>query len=255
MAFTFVPGRQINMREETIHHIQQIIEAAILASGKPLSIDRLIDLFAEGERPPRQVFEHALIRLEKACEDRAYSLQKVASGYRFQIRQTYAPWVSRLFEEKPQRYSRALLETLALIVYRQPITRGEIEEIRGVAVSSNIVRTLMEREWIRVVGHKDVPGRPAMYATTRQFLDYFSLTGLSQMPPLSDIRDIDEIGREVEQKMQAEIQFEPSQEEPATSEAGNDPEANATDATTTDATTPETTTADITTPQDNRHGS
>ena len=113
-----------------------------------------------------------------------------------------------MFEEKPQRYSRALLETLALIAYRQPITRGEIEDIRGVTVSSNIIRTLLEREWVRVVGHRDVPGRPAMYATTKQFLDYFNLTGLDQMPPLNEVRDLEEIGREIEKNMQAEIEFE-----------------------------------------------
>ncbi|MEQ5833544.1 SMC-Scp complex subunit ScpB [Marinobacter sp. NFXS9] len=196
------------MSEEQIRRIQMIIEAALLAAGKPLNLDQLRELFSEEERPARQVMEHALSQLEQACEDRSYTLCKVSSGYRFQIREDYARWVGRLFEEKPQRYSRALLETLALIAYRQPITRGEIEDIRGVTVSSNIIRTLMEREWVRVVGHKDVPGRPAMYATTRQFLDYFNMTSLEQLPPLSEIRDLEEIGREVEQKIQAEIQFD-----------------------------------------------
>lgn len=196
------------MNEEHLLRIQAIAEAALLAAGKPLSLDQLRDLFSEEERPARQVMEHVMVQLESACEGRGFELRKVASGYRLQVREEFAPWIGRLFEEKPQRYSRALLETLALIAYRQPITRGEIEDIRGVTVSSNIIRTLLEREWVRVVGHRDVPGRPAMYATTRQFLDYFNLTGLDQLPPLSEIRDLEEIGREIEQNMQGEIEFE-----------------------------------------------
>ena len=196
------------MNEEHLLRIQAIAEAALLAAGKPLSLDQLRDLFSEEERPARQVMEHVMVLLENACEGRGFELKKVASGYRLQVRQEYAPWVGQLFEEKPQRYSRALLETLALIAYRQPITRGEIEDIRGVTVSSNIIRTLLEREWVRVVGHRDVPGRPAMYATTKQFLDYFNLAGLDQMPPLSEVRDLEEIGREIEKNIQAEIEFE-----------------------------------------------
>lgn len=196
------------MTEEQILHLQAIVEAALLAAGKPLSLERLRELFAEEERPTRQIMEHVMSRLEAACEGRGFELKKVASGYRLQVREAFVPWVARLFEEKPQRYSRALLETLALIAYRQPITRGEIEEIRGVTVSSNIIRTLLEREWIRVVGHRDVPGRPAMYATTRQFLDYFNLTSLDQLPPLSDVRDLEEISREIEQNIQHEIELD-----------------------------------------------
>lgn len=196
------------MNEENLRRIQAITEAALLAAGKPLNLDQLRELFDEHERPARQVMEHVMCQLAAACEGRGFELKKVASGYRLQVREEYAPWVGRLFEERPQRYSRALLETLALIAYRQPITRGEIEEIRGVTVSSNIVRTLLEREWVRVVGNRDVPGRPAMYATTRQFLDYFNLTGLDQLPPLSEVRDLEEIGREIEKNMQAEIEFE-----------------------------------------------
>lgn len=199
------------MNEEHLAQIQAIAEAALLAAGKPLSVDQLRELFTDAERPARPVMEHALGLLEKSCEGRGFELKKVASGYRLQVREEFAPWVSRLFEEKPQRYSRALLETLALIAYRQPITRGEIEDIRGVTVSSNIIRTLLEREWVRVVGHRDVPGRPAMYATTKQFLDYFNLTGLDELPALSDVRDLEEIGREIEKNMQGEIQFESSQ--------------------------------------------
>ncbi len=196
------------MNEENLLKIQAITEAALLSAGKPLSLDQLRELFAEEERPARQVMEHVMMMLDSACEGRGFELKHVASGYRLQVREAYAPWVGRLFEEKPQRYSRALLETLALIAYRQPITRSEIEDIRGVTVSSNIIRTLQEREWVRVVGHRDVPGRPAMYATTRQFLDYFNLEGLDQLPPLSEIRDLEEIGREIEKNMQAEIEFE-----------------------------------------------
>lgn len=198
------------MNEENLRKIQAITEAALLAADKPLSLDQIRDLFDETDRPARQVMEHVLVLLDEACEGRGFELKKLASGYRLQVREAYALWVSRLCEEKPQRYSRALLETLALIAYRQPITRSEIEDIRGVSVSSNIMRTLQEREWVRVVGHRDVPGRPAMYATTRQFLDYFNLQGLDQLPPLSDIRDLEEIGREIEKNMQAEIEFESS---------------------------------------------
>ena len=132
------------------------------------------------------------------CEDRGFELQEVASGFRYQVRQSLSPWVGRLWHERPQKYSRALLETLALVAYRQPITRGEIEEIRGVAVSTNIIKTLHEREWIRVVGHRDVPGRPAMYATTRQFLDYFNLKTLDQLPALAEIRDLLSIDGELD---------------------------------------------------------
>ena len=196
------------MNEENLKRVQNVVEAALLSAGRPLSVDQLRELFEEHERPAHQIMEHVLVLLDEACIGRGFELRKVASGYRFQVRQEYATWVSRLFEEKPQRYSRALLETLALIAYRQPITRGEIEDIRGVTVSSNIIRTLQEREWVRIVGHKDVPGRPAMYATTRQFLDYFNLTSLDELPPLAEIRDLEEIGREIEQDIQAEIEFE-----------------------------------------------
>lgn len=198
------------MNEDELLKLQAIVEAALLAAGKPLSLEQLRELFPEDERPIKKTMEHVMALLETACEGRGFELRKVASGFRLQVREEYAPWVARLFEEKPPRYSRALLETLALIAYRQPITRGEIEDIRGVTVSSNIVRTLLEREWVRVVGHRDVPGRPAMYATTRQFLDYFNLSGLDQLPPLSEIRDLEEIGREIEKNMQAEIEFEAS---------------------------------------------
>jgi segregation and condensation protein B len=182
--------------------ITGIIEAVLLTAGKPLTVQQLRDVFDENGRPTYKAVEQALVELEQLCSGRGIELKKVASGYRLQVRESFAPWVARLFEEKPPRYSRALLETLALIGYRQPITRGEIEDIRGVAVSSNIIRTLVEREWVKIVGHREVPGRPAMYATTRQFLDYFNLTSLEQLPPLSDSRDLDAIGREIEKKIE-----------------------------------------------------
>ncbi len=159
-----------------------LLEAFLLASGKPQSMERLYELFEEAERPEPAVFKKALTILAKSCEGRAFELKEVASGYRLQIREKFAPWVGRLWEERPQRYSRAMLETLALIAYRQPITRGEIEDVRGVAVNSQIVKTLLEREWIRVVGYREVPGKPAMFATTKAFLDYFNLKNLDDLP-------------------------------------------------------------------------
>ncbi len=178
--------------------LKQIIEGALLAAGKPLTVKRLSELFEESEpRPGRDEIEAALEDLAADYADRGFEIVEVASGFRIQVRESLAPWVSRLWEEKPQRYSRALLETLALVAYRQPITRGEIEEIRGVAVSTNIMRTLLERDWVRVVGHREVPGRPAMYATTRGFLDYFNLKNLDQLPSLAAIRDLDSISTEL----------------------------------------------------------
>ncbi|MBP6725065.1 MAG: SMC-Scp complex subunit ScpB [Halioglobus sp.] len=175
----------------------QIIEGALLAAGKPLTVAQLGELFEEHERPDNEALRAALDEVAARCDGRGFELQEVASGFRFQVRQALSPWVARLWHERPQKYSRALLETLALVAYRQPITRGEIEEIRGVAVSSNIIKTLHEREWIRVVGHRDVPGRPAMYATTRQFLDYFNLKTLDQLPALADVRDLETLNAEL----------------------------------------------------------
>ncbi|MET0847959.1 MAG: SMC-Scp complex subunit ScpB [Pseudomonas sp.] len=168
-----------------------LLEAFLLASGKPQSLERLFELFEEGERPEPPVFKKALTILAKSCDGRAFELKEVASGYRLQIREKFSPWVGRLWEERPQRYSRAMLETMALIAYRQPITRGEIEDVRGVAVNSNIVKTLLEREWIRVVGYRDVPGKPAMFATTKAFLDHFNLKNLDDLPPLADLRELE----------------------------------------------------------------
>ena len=171
--------------------LASLLEAFMLASGKPQSLERFYELFEEAERPEPAVFKKALTLLGKSCEGRAFELREVASGYRLQVRERYAPWVGRLWEERPQRYSRAMLETLALIAYRQPITRGEIEDIRGVAVNSQIIKTLQEREWIRVVGHRDVPGRPAMLATTKAFLDHFNLKGLDDLPTLAALRELE----------------------------------------------------------------
>lgn len=177
--------------------IKNIIEAALMAAGQPLSIDRLLTLFLDEAQPSRDEIRAALEALTEECAQRGIELKEVGSGFRYQAKQDYAEWVARLWEEKPPRYSRALLETLALIAYRQPITRGEIEDIRGVSVSSNIMKTLLERDWVKVVGHRDVPGKPAMYATTKQFLDYFSLKSLSELPTLAEIRDIDSINAEL----------------------------------------------------------
>jgi segregation and condensation protein B len=179
--------------------LKKIIEGALLAANRPLSLEQLDKLFdGEAARPDRAAIRAALQELSEDCEPRGYELKEVASGFRFQVRETVAPWVSRLWEEKPPRYTRALLETLALIAYRQPITRAEIEEIRGVAVSTHIVKTLTEREWVRVVGHRDVPGRPALFGTTRQFLDYFSLKSLDELPTLADLRDLDKLHPELD---------------------------------------------------------
>ena len=171
--------------------LASLLEAFLLASGKPQSLERLFELFEEGERPEPPVFKKALELLRKSCDGRAFELKEVASGYRLQIREKYSPWVGRLWEERPQRYSRAVLETMALIAYRQPITRGEIEDVRGVAVNSHIVKTLLEREWVRVVGYRDVPGKPAMFATTKGFLDHFNLKSLDELPPLAELRELE----------------------------------------------------------------
>jgi segregation and condensation protein B len=171
--------------------LRQIIEAALLAADEPLSLERLARLFAHGEldsEEGRAQLRSTLEELEADTVGRGYELVRVASGYRFQVRQELSEWIGRLWEERPPRYSRALLETLALIAYRQPVTRGDIEDLRGVAVSQNIMRTLLERDWIRVVGEREAPGRPSLYGTTRAFLDYFNLRSLDQLPPLPEIR-------------------------------------------------------------------
>ena len=193
--------------------IKHIIEAVLLASGKPLTLEQLLGVFGDGEKPERDQLRLAIDGLQEDYADRGIELVQVAGGFRIQVKQDMEPWVSRLTEEKPARYSRALLETLALIAYRQPITRGEIEDIRGVSVSSSIVKTLQEREWVRIVGHRDVPGRPAMYGTTRQFLDYFNLKGLDDLPTLMELRDIDTINAELELMMPGEATQRPEEQD------------------------------------------
>jgi segregation and condensation protein B len=172
------------------HHIRNVIEASLLAAGKPMSINEIGELFDEDGRPDKGQIQTSLEALAADFEDRGIELRETASGWRIQIRQSYAREVSRLWPERPQKYSRALLETLALIAYRQPITRAEIESVRGVAVNPNIVKTLMEREWIRVVGHRDVPGHPELLGTTRSFLDYFGLRTIDELPPLAEIKQM-----------------------------------------------------------------
>jgi segregation and condensation protein B len=180
--------------------LKNIIEAALLAAAKPLTVNQLEKLFEDSEAEPveKDKLREALKELQQEYENKGVELKHVASGYRMQVRQELEPWIARLWEEKPPRYSRALLETLSIIAYRQPITRGEIEDIRGVVVSSNITRTLQEREWIRVVGHRDVPGKPAMFGTTKEFLDYFNLKHLDELPALAELRDLDSIHPELD---------------------------------------------------------
>ena len=173
--------------------LKKIIEAAIFAADRPLNVDRLKQLFQEEERPSGQEIKEQLTQLVADYENRGIALIEVASGYQFQVRELVGPWVGRLWEEKPARYSKALLETIALIAYRQPVTRGEIEEVRGVSVSTHIIKTLLERGWVCVVGQKDVPGRPSMYATTRGFLDYFGLKNLKDLPSMAEIKDLDSL--------------------------------------------------------------
>jgi segregation and condensation protein B len=185
--------------------LKNILEALLLASGEPLSLATIASVFTDEERPGDSEIGKALQELAAEYEERGLELKEVANGYRLQVRQEINPWVSRLWEERPQRYSRALLETLALIAYRQPITRGDIEEVRGVSVRSTIIRTLQEREWIRVIGHRDVPGKPALFGTTKVFLDYFNLMSLDDLPSLAEIMDMG--------SLEPELDLEPVQQE------------------------------------------
>lgn len=173
--------------------IRQIVEAALLAAPQPLTLAQLAGLFPEDEAPPQGSLQQAIDELREACEGRGVELVEVASGFRFQVKASVHAWVARLWTERQAKYTRATLETLALIAYRQPITRGEIEQIRGVAVSTNTIKLLEEREWVRVVGHRDVPGKPALFGTTKAFLDYFGLKSLDELPPLAELKDIPEL--------------------------------------------------------------
>lgn len=192
--------------------LKQIIEAALMAADTALNVDRILQLFEhDDDKPTRDQIKNVIKKLQDECEGRGVELKKIASGFRYQTRTNVQPWVARLWQEKPPRYTRALLETLSLIVYRQPITRGEIEEVRGVSVSSSIIKTLLEREWIKVIGHKEVPGRPALYGSTKKFLDYFNLKTLNELPTLADLTDLDQehpeldLGAPVEDDAQAQL--------------------------------------------------
>lgn len=214
-----------------IEQLKPIIEAALLASTQPMTIPQLLELFGEEDEVGREQVAKALEALAEDCSTgRGVELQEVASGFRYQVRQDVHPWLSRLWTEKPSRYSRALLETLALIAYRQPITRPEIEQIRGVVVSSNIIKTMEEREWIRVVGYRDVPGRPALFGTTRAFLDYFNLKSLDELPPLSEIRDMEDPQMRIDQeplpaRVVRDLPIDPDEANETLVVAGEDTEA------------------------------
>ena len=181
-----------------IEALKTIVEGALLAAGEPLSLNQLNALFPDDEKPGHGPLKEALAALDGELTGRAIELKEVGSGYRLQIRSSLMPVISQLWTEKPPKYSRALLETLAIIAYRQPITRGEIEQIRGVSLSANILRTLQERQWIKVVGHRDVPGRPELLGTSKQFLDYFNLKSLDELPTLAEIKDIDNLEPELQ---------------------------------------------------------
>ena len=180
------------------NHLRNVIEAAMLAAGKPLSVAELVQLFDEDARPATAEMKAALEALASEYEGRGIELRETARGWRISVRAQLAREVSRLWPERPQRYSRALLETIALIAYRQPITRAEIESVRGVAVNPNIVKTLMERNWVRVVGHRDVPGRPELLGTTREFLDYFGLRGIDELPPLAELKSMADLNPQLD---------------------------------------------------------
>ncbi|MCF6190210.1 MAG: SMC-Scp complex subunit ScpB [Cocleimonas sp.] len=182
--------------------LKKILEAILISGDKPLSVEKLLGFFETEDLVNRNDVKEALKDLQTAYESHGFELVETASGFRFQTKEDYKQWVTQHWDEKPAKYSRALLETLALIIYRQPITRAEIEDVRGVAVSSHIIKTLQERDWIRIVGHKEVPGRPALLGTTRQFLDYFNLKSLDEMPSLSEIQDIEKLYPELELKME-----------------------------------------------------
>jgi len=217
--------------------LKNILEAAIMVADEPLSIDRMLSLFNEdaGDPPERQQIRDALESLDEDYADRGIELKQVATGYRMQAKSDVAKWVNRLWTERPPRYTRALLETLAIIAYRQPITRGEIESIRGVSVSSNVIKTLLEREWVKVAGHRDVPGRPAVYASTKHFLSYFNLKSLSELPTLAELRDLDAIAGDLfnepfqvmeDSKSEGQVQGDESEKD-LQSKQENEPEVKA----------------------------
>ncbi|MBX6421692.1 MAG: SMC-Scp complex subunit ScpB [Nevskia sp.] len=219
MSETDIPPR------ETAGRIENVLEALLLAADGPLSLDQLHKLVGEEFGLSRRELRERLARLAERYADDACELKEVASGWRIQIRPEYSAWVGRLWQDKPPRYSRALLETLALIVYRQPITRGEIEDVRGVSVSTNILRTLLDRGWVREVGHKEVPGRPALYGTTPQFLDDFNLKSLDQLPPLPEVKDLDQLEAALARLGQGAVPAQAAQEAVAQESAPEAPSA------------------------------
>ncbi|MDO8596535.1 MAG: SMC-Scp complex subunit ScpB [Sulfuricaulis sp.] len=184
--------------------LKNIIEAALLVAGQPLTIDKMLTMFPAESPPTREEIRDAISQLEEEYAERVVELKQIDRAWRFQTRDKYAPWITRLAEERPARYSRALLETLAIIAYRQPVTRGDIEDVRGVSVSTDIIKTLLGREWIRQVGIRNVPGRPALYGTTREFLEHFNLKSLEELPPLSALRDLDVISNELNLRLDLE---------------------------------------------------
>ena len=179
------------------HKISQVIEAVLLSASRPIDVQEIERVFPEDEKPTREEIRQALQEIEEQCKDRGIELKKVSSGYRLQVRQTLSSYVAKLWEERPQRFSKATLETLALIAYRQPITRGEIEEIRGVTIGTQLMRGLMERGWVKIVGQRDVPGRPSLYSTTKEFLDYFGLQHLRELPELPELPDLQSLDMEL----------------------------------------------------------
>ena len=180
------------------NQLKPILEALFAAADRPLSISQIFDLFSgDVDHPGRDDIKMVIDEIAEQYQPGGLELKQVASGFRLQVKPAYEMWISRLWEQKPPRYSRALMETLALIAYRQPITRGEIEDIRGVSVSSNIIKTLQEREWVKPLGHKDTPGKPTLYGTTRMFLDYFNIKSLNELPTLAEIRDLDHYAPEL----------------------------------------------------------
>lgn len=188
----------------SLEQLQNILEAAIMVAGHPLSKAEMQKLFDETDQPATADIQTALHALQEKYQQSGVELRELASGFQFQAKTEYSPWLVRLWEDRPTRYSRAFLETLALIAYRQPVTRAEIEEIRGVTVSSNIIKTLLEREWIKVIGYKEVPGKPALYGTTKTFLDHFNLKSLDQLPSLAEIKDLES----QEAKLQVQLELE-----------------------------------------------
>lgn len=206
--------------------LQAIIEAVLLSADRPLTADQISKLFDQEDQPDTKTIREQISAMQESLSERSFAILDLASGYRLQVKQDYAHWVGKLFEEKPPRYSRATLETLAIIAYRQPVTRADIEDIRGVAVSSQLVRTLLEREWIKVVGHKEVPGRPALYATTKEFLDYFNLKKLDDLPDLQEITDLEQLTDQLTEQLPLEVEATDEDETQANTEA-NDSEAEA----------------------------